>query len=228
MERGELVALRRRALAFEVGAGELALQPSPLTAKRSHEHGFNERLDVRLAGVMRAELGPLLRFNGAFKERSHDAWLNELPVCFARLGEFSQLVLGQFKHGGFLEKMSVEVADFVLPERAAARHDFEQLFHRLGEMVEIVEAGLEQFAEQLFGQQSCVLSEEAKDDAVEKAGDAEVFPLRDVHFGARPGVGQLAAFPLLQRLGDFGDCLGESFGYLRGRALWLEKVRLCK
>ena len=56
LERGELVALRGVALAFGIGGGESALDLAPFTAERRHEHGFNERLDVRFAGIVRAKL----------------------------------------------------------------------------------------------------------------------------------------------------------------------------
>jgi len=124
--------------------------------------------------------------------------------------------------------MAVEVANLVFAERAAFGHDFEKLFERFGEVVEVVNAGLEQGAEKMFGQQACVFREEAKDDAIEKACDAEVFALREIHFRAGPGVGQFLGFTLLQGPGDIGNGLGQVFGNLRRGALRLEEVGVFK
>ncbi|MGA2177761.1 MAG: hypothetical protein ABSH38_22525 [Verrucomicrobiota bacterium] len=147
---------------------------------------------------MRAQLRALAVIHGALKERAHDAGFNELPVGFAGVGQLFQFIFGDFKNGRILEKMPVEMADFVFAESATPGHDFEKCFERFGEVAQIVEAGLEQFSEKFFRQQSGVLGKETKDDAVEKAGDAKVFLLRDRNFGAALGVGQFDAFAALQ------------------------------
>ncbi|MCX6911246.1 MAG: hypothetical protein NTY01_24835 [Verrucomicrobia bacterium] len=228
MKRGELVALRGRALAFGIGGGEFAFERGPFAAKRSHKHRLNHRLDVVLAGVVRAELRASAFIQGAFKERAHDARLDELPVRIARVGEFPQFILGEFKDGSFLKQMAVEVTDFVFAESAALGHDREKCFERLRQKARIVNAGFEHVAEKVFRQQAGVFSEETKDHAIEKAGNAKALALGEIGFGAGPGVGPFAALSFLQRHGDFGEGFCQVFGDLRGGALRFEKVGILK
>ncbi len=88
-------------------------------------------------------------------------------------------VFGEFKDGGFLEQMAVEMANLVFAKRAALGHDVEKLFECFGEMTGSSTPVLSSSVNKLLRQQAGVLGEEAKDDAIEKAGDAEVLALRD-------------------------------------------------
>src|SRR2546425_4057816 len=143
---------------------------------------------------LRAELAAVLKIQGAFKERAHDAGLNELPVGKARFRELPQLIFGEFKNRGFLEQMAVEMADFVFAEWAPFGHDFEKLFECFGKVMKIVHAGLEHLAEKLPWQQAGVFGEETEHDAIQEAGDAEVFALRETHFRAGLRISQLDGF----------------------------------
>ena len=104
-------------------------------------------------------------------------------------------------------------------EHAAGGHGAEERFERQGELVRIVQGGLGEVGEQLLGQQAGVLGEEAEDEAIEEAGDAEVLALGDGDFGAGAGVGQFGAFALLEGAGDFGELLRQRLGDLVGGAL---------
>ena len=189
----------------------------PLAAERCHEHGFDKRLDVGLARVVRAELGTLGGVERALEERAHDARLDKLPVGLTRIGELAQFLPGELKDGEILEEVAVEMANPVFAERAAGGHDGEETFERDGEVVRVVEAALEQVGEKIFRQQAGVLGEKTKDEAVEEAADAEIFSLGKIHLGAGLRVGEFDGLALLERLGDGSDFLGEVFGDLRGR-----------
>ena len=78
-------------------------QRLPLPPPRRHEHRFDQRLDVRLARVMSAELRALLRLDRPLEQRSHDARLDELPIGLRRLGQQADFLLGQFKDRCLLE-----------------------------------------------------------------------------------------------------------------------------
>ena len=95
-------------------------------------------------------------------------------------------------------------------------------------MPRIIEAGAGHLGKEPFREEVGVFGEETKNDAVEKAGDAQVLPLRDIHLRARLPVAQLAALALLQRPGDACDLRGEFLGDLRGGALRLEELGLAK
>src|SRR5439155_10241803 len=228
LKRNELVALCGRAFAFDAGAGESAFQFTPLAAKRSHEHRFNERSDVGFAGVVRAELRALLRLNSALKQRAHDARLNELPVGFGGFRELGDFSLGQFKDGRFLEQVAVEVASCLGAEVPPFGHDAEKFFQQFGKQARVFQTGLGHLGKQFRRQQAGVVCKQAKYDAVEKAGYAEIFFLSNAKFFARPGVLQFYALAALQRAANFGDLFGELFGDLRGRALRFEEVGIVK
>jgi hypothetical protein len=116
--------------------------------------------------------------------------------------------------------VAVEVADLVLPKVPPRGHDGEELLQPLGEVVRVVEAELEQVGEEVpVGQQAGVLGEEAEDDAVEEAGDAQVLALGEIHLGAGLGVGELDGLALLEGLGDLGDVLRQLLGDRGGGAL---------
>ena len=174
----------------------------PFAAERGHEHGFDEGHDVVPAGVLRAQRGQLVGVEAAGKEGAHDAGLDELPVRLGGLRQDAALVVVQVEDGGILEQMAVEVANLVGAEHAALGHRAEERFERLGELVRIVQGGLGQLGEEVLGQQAGVLGEEAEDEPIEEAGDAEVLALGNVDLGAGVGVGQFGAFALVQRAGD--------------------------
>jgi len=92
--------------------------------------------------------------------------------------------------------------------------------------MKIVHAGLEHLAEKLPWQQAGVFGEETEHDAIQEAGDAEVFALRETHFRAGLRISQLDGFAFLQRFGDFSDCPGQVLRDLRRGALRFEIVRI--
>ena len=215
--------MRGVAFAFGVGGGKFAFDFRPFAAKRLHQDGFNQRFDISLAGVMRAKLRALLRFQGAFKQRAHDAGFNKLPVGFARIGKLAQFGFGEFKDAGFFKQMPVEITNLVFAKRAAFGHDREKFFQRLGKQFRVINSGFGNLGEKSFRQKAGVLGKETKDNAIQKAGDAQIFLLRDVHFRTVFGVGKFDAFAALKRFGNFGDLHREIFGDLRRGALRFEK-----
>ena len=220
------VAAGLRALALLEGGGEFTFQRRPFTAERSHEHGFHQRSDVLLTREVRAQLRALVRVQAALEERAEDGWFDELPVRLGSFREQPNLILGQLEHGGVLEEMAVEVTDFVMTKRAALRHDGKQFLKTFGEELWLVDGGFGDVAENRLRQQAGILGKEAKNDAIEEAGDAEIAPLREVHFRAGLGVGQFHALTLLERLRDLGNGRGKGFRDLRGGALRLEVTRI--
>ena len=121
------------------------------------------------------------------------------------VGQGAQLGFREFKDGGFLKKMAIEITDFVFAKRAAPGHDRKKFFQGFGKQFWVVNAGLGNVGEQIFRQKAGVFRKEAKHDAIQKPGDAQIFPLREIHFLARPGVRQFHGFALLQRLGNLGN-----------------------
>lgn len=147
---------------------------------------------------MRAELRALVGIEAALEEITHDAGLDELPVGFAGNGELGDFFFGQFKDGGVFEEMTVEVANLVRAEGAAGRHLREEVFEDFGEMRGIIDAVLENLSNGMLREQAGVFGEEAKDDAIEEAGDAEVLALRDLELGVGTRVEQLDRFAFLK------------------------------
>ena len=188
----------------------------PFAAEGLHQDGFNQRFDVGFAGVVRAKCERWLSVQGAFKQRAHDAGLDELPVRFGRVGQDA-------RNSASVSSKTVESSNRWplkwrilslpnVPPLAMTAKSFSSVF---GKMFRVVNAGLGNFREQVFRQQAGVLGKETKDDAIEEPGDAEIFLLGDVDFLAGFGVGQFHAFAALQRPGDFGDLRGQVFGDLR-------------
>ena len=60
---------------------EFPLQLAPLPAERSHHHRLDDQQDVRLAGVVRADLALLTRIEQALEERAEDARLDAGPIA---------------------------------------------------------------------------------------------------------------------------------------------------
>ena len=230
MERSFLRKAARRARSAAVpwprlkaGSRE-ALSGGPFAAEGSHEDRLDQGDDVLAAGVLRAEGGPLVGVQATGKEGAHDAGLDELPVGFGGFGQGAALVIVQLEDGGVLEEVAVEVANLVLAEHAALGHRPKQGFEGVGELVRVIQGNPGDVGEELLGQQAGVLGEEAEDQAVEEAGNAEVLALGHGDLGAGPGVGQFGAFALLERLGDLGELLRQRLGDLVGGALGLEVV----
>src|SRR5207302_6968156 len=130
-------------------------------------------------------LRTLRAFECALEERARDPGLDELPIGFGRGGERADFFFVQLQDGGFFKKMAVEMFDLVFAESSAGCHRRKKVFERFGEMFGIVRAGLENVLDHTRGKQAGVLSEETKDDAIEKAGDAQVLALSDGMFLAR-------------------------------------------
>ena len=86
-ERSNRVFLLPAALAFFNRGREFAFERQPFPAQWRHQNRFNQRADVRLAGVVCAKLGALAFVQGAFKQRAHNGRLNELPVGFGGFDE---------------------------------------------------------------------------------------------------------------------------------------------
>ena len=124
--------------------------------------------------------------------------------------------------------MAVEVANSVWTIKPALGHDVKELFHDLGQVLGIVEGGLENVGQEVLWQQARVLGKEAKDEAIEKPGDAEILLLGNGDLGTGPGIGQLDALSALKQTGDFGNLLGELFGDLSRRPLRLQELGFSK
>jgi hypothetical protein len=152
-------------------------------------------------------------------------WMNCQSASAASARRFSSSS-EKLEHRGLLEEVAVEVPDLVLPEGATGGHDGEEFLHRRGEVVRVVEAELEQVGKEVGREQAGVLGEEAEDEAVQEAGDAEILALGEIHLGAGLGVGELDGLALLEGLGDLGDVAGERLGDLGGGADGLERFRV--
>ena len=81
---------------------------------------------------MRPELGTLCRVQAALKQGPKDTGLDELPVRFCCVGQDGKFLRQELVHGGILEKVSIEVTDFVCAECATLGHGPEQVFQALG------------------------------------------------------------------------------------------------
>jgi hypothetical protein len=77
-----------------------------------------------------------------------------------------------------------------------------------------------------FGSKPVSLGEETKHDAIEKAGDAQVFLLRHLQLAPAFGVFKFDALPSLKRLGDGGNFFRQLFGDSRGCSLRAKIIRI--
>ena len=222
LELGQPFALRGVAFAFDAGGGKLALDLRPLLPEGLHQDGFHQCFDVGFAGVMRAQLVPVAFVQSALKQRAHDARLNKLPVRLRRLAQNPKLLLVQFKNARIVKQMPVEMTNLVRAKIAAFGHDAKEVFQGPGKVRRIINGGFEDVGKKVRREKPRVLGKHAKNNPIEKPGDAQVFPLRVIHFGAAPGVRQFHAFPFLERMGHFADFFRQRFRHGGGRLLRLE------
>ena len=124
--------------------------------------------------------------------------------------------------------MPVEMADFMLPKTAARGHDPKQFFQGLRKVRRVIHSGFQDVGKEVFRKEPRVPGKHAKDNAVEKPGDAQILALGEVHFGAALGVSQFDAVPPLQGLGHFGDFSGKALRDGGGCRWWFEKIRVFK
>src|SRR5207247_7303174 len=136
-------------------------------------------LNILLARVMRAKLRAVVRIEPALEKISHDAGLDELPICFACDGEFANLLFSQLKYGRLFKEMAVEMANLVRSEGAALRHFSKQIFEHLGEMCRVIDTRLEDVGDDVLRQQSRVFGKKAEDDSIEETSDAQILALSD-------------------------------------------------
>ena len=216
----------RRAFALQNVLCQVAPERRPFAPERSHEHRFNQRFNIRLAGVMRAKLRPLAGVKAALEQVAHDAWLDVLPVCGGGGGQRPDFVRCEFKYRGIVEKMPVEMADFVKAKPSAFRHAAEKVFQRFRKSLRIIEADFADFRKDIRRKQAGILREKTEHKAVEKPGDAKIFLLRNVMLLARFRVAQFNRFALLQRKGNRRDLPGERFRDFRRGALRAERARI--
>lgn len=168
-ERARLV---RFALVDQLPGGDA--HPVPVGAQRLHDGRADQPLNIGARGVMRAELGPLLRIERAFEQGAEDRWLHLGPDMFAGLDQHFQLLRIERDRGAFLEQVAVE-----LLQRHAQRGRKFALVHRrpqrgklVFEMLRVRALVLQQGGEAAFGDQPAVFREHREQHAHQEAAGA--------------------------------------------------------
>ena len=98
-------------LVFAHQAFHRAANPVPVAAKRFHDGGGNQTLDIGSGGVMRAQLGAFLGVERAFEQRAEDCRFDLSPVLARRLDQHQQFFAFERQGLARLEQVSVEMLD---------------------------------------------------------------------------------------------------------------------
>ena len=177
---------------------------------------------------MCAELGPLAFIQGPFKERSHDARLNELPIGFGGFAQNPKLFLVEFKDTRIIEQVPVEMPNFVLTKTAARGHDFKQLFQGLGKVLRVIGGRFQDFAKEVFRQKPRVFGKHAEHNAIEKPGDAQDFSVARNSFLPGSWHRPVRRSPFFEATWRPRRFFGPGFGNGSGRSLRFEEFRVVK
>jgi hypothetical protein len=184
----------------------------------SHEHRLDEGFDVRLAGVVGAQLRCAGLVQRALEEGAEDAGLDELPVRFRGVGQGADLLRGELEHGGLLEQVAVEVADLARAEGAAPRHDLEQLLQPLGEEVRDRPARLVTSVKVPSGSRPTSSAKKQKMMRLRKRATRRFLLHGHVDLGPAFGVVVFDALPLWSERATLGDLLRQLLGDAVGGA----------